>query len=390
MALLHHDSPLTGIHRWQRWKKGRVTVNEEILDRALRHAHYFERLKSHEVNQIIAYLNREVYPDMIRQVRARLKRAAIFGVETGPITTRRMREITAAVSQIVDEGYKIAYEKIETSMVDVGIHEANWQAQTLKESVPKVFNIDFNTPSPAMIRSAVTSRPFQTKLLGDTIRNITRKQGKAVTKALEKAIKMGAIEGETIEQIVRRIRGTKAMKYADGILTQPRRHVAALVRTSAGHVANRARAATLQENSDVMKGWQFVATLDGSTTEVCMGHDGDVYSIGSIKWQPPLHWGCRSTLVPVLKSWQELGIDAREIPETDRSSMDGYVPAKEKYPEWLKRQPIEFQNEALGIGRAQVFRRGLVDIKQFVNREGHPLTLRELLSLEAQIQAKLN
>jgi hypothetical protein len=33
----------------------------------------------------------------------------------------------------------------------------------------------------------------------------------------------------------------------------------------------------------------------------------------------------------VLKTWRELGIDADEVPQTTRASMDGQVPAKQTF-----------------------------------------------------------
>jgi SPP1 gp7 family putative phage head morphogenesis protein len=83
---------------------------------------------------------------------------------------------------------------------------------------------------------------------------------------------------------------------------------------------------------------------------------------------------CRSTIVPVLKSWKELGIDAPELSAGTRRDMDGKsISAKADYGEWLKGQSEKVQNEALGEAKAKLFRDNNLDMKDFVNRIGEPL-----------------
>jgi len=63
--------------------------------------------------------------------------------------------------------------------------------------------------------------------------------------------------------------------------------------------------------------------------------------------------------------------------------MDGQVPAKMTYNEWLKTKPAEFQNEVLGPNRAKLFRAGM-PVDRFVNRAGDKLTLDDLRKRDAE------
>jgi len=63
--------------------------------------------------------------------------------------------------------------------------------------------------------------------------------------------------------------------------------------------------------------------------------------------------------------------------------MNGQVPATLTYPQWLKRQPDDIQNEALGVTRAKLFRKGEVTVAAFTNRNGRLFTLDELRRREA-------
>jgi hypothetical protein len=112
-----------------------------------------------------------------------------------------------------------------------------------------------------------------------------------------------------------------------------------------------------------------------------MSLDGTTYPVDQGP-RPPAHHQCRSTTVPVVKSWKELGIDLKEAPPGTRASMNGQVPSKLTYPQWLKRQPAAIQREALGPTRAALFRSGRLTIDRFVDQRGRPLSLKQIRQRE--------
>ncbi len=94
---------------------------------------------------------------------------------------------------------------------------------------------------------------------------------------------------------------------------------------------------------------------------------------------PPLHFRCRCSMVPVLKTWEELGIDMQELPDGTWASMEGQVNDK-TFSDWLKRKESEtpgFADKTLGKGRAELFRDGKLTMDQMISG-GKPLTLGEL------------
>lgn len=97
--------------------------------------------------------------------------------------------------------------------------------------------------------------------------------------------------------------------------------------------------------------------------------------------QPPsAHWGCRSTLLPWLKTFDEIvpGLKV-EMPQGTRASMDGpQVPASDTYEDWLRGKDADFQNDLLGVGKARLFREGKASLLDMVDQSGRPLTLAEL------------
>lgn len=51
---------------------------------------------------------------------------------------------------------------------------------------------------------------------------------------------------------------------------------------------------------------------------------------------------------------------------------------REGYADWLRAQPAEVQDVALGPTRAKLFREGKLAVEKFVDPRGRPLTLQEL------------
>ena len=82
-------------------------------------------------------------------------------------------------------------------------------------------------------------------------------------------------------------------------------------------------------------------------------------------------------VAPVTKSWEELGIDKKEMPAGTRASMNGEVPDAVTYEGWFKDQDSAFQRRVLGSSRYELFQTGEVGITEFA-RNGRILTLAEL------------
>ncbi len=79
-------------------------------------------------------------------------------------------------------------------------------------------------------------------------------------------------------------------------------------RTKHTEVMNRARVDFFDE-SGVVAALQYSAILDDTTTDVCSELDGKIFDIGT-EPVPPLHFNCRSTLVPITK-FEAYKVDSR-------------------------------------------------------------------------------
>lgn len=92
---------------------------------------------------------------------------------------------------------------------------------------------------------------------------------------------------------------------------------------------------------------------------MCGLEDGRIYGPDEPRPQLPAHPGCRGLYTPILKSFRELGFDAAELPPSTRASMDGQVAEYETYKDWLAKTTDARRIEALGPGRAALYKQGL-------------------------------
>jgi hypothetical protein len=152
-------------------------------------------------------------------------------------------------------------------------------------------------------------------------------------------------------------------------------------------VAADARLATYRANGDIVKGVRHLSVLDGHTSKVCIAYSGASWDLDGnpingttlpFNGGPPRHWGCRSVLVPLTRSYRELGLDIDELPPGTRASDEGQVRADITMTEWLKSKPTAYVDDLLGPGRARLFLDGKITLQQMLNFQGFPLTLNQL------------
>lgn len=341
-----------------------MSANDDLFDLAVRHQVGLQRYSNATVRKMMALLNR-VDADIVAQMHHFDPDAV-----TGSWSAKRLERLLEAVRVVNRDAYNIVGKELTAELKALAAYEGVYQVNSLRSAMPVA--VDIVSPSAEQLYAAVNSRPFQGRVLKEWGRDL---EAGAFAKVRD-AIRQGFVEGQTTEQIIRRLRGTRANQFRNGILEINRRGAEAVVRTAINHTANTARQEIYKANADLVGSWRFVATLDARTTVGCAVLDGKTFSIGEGP-MPPRHYNCRSTTVPVTKSWRELGFDIDELPPGTRASMNGQVPASQTYQEWLKRQPVEVQDEVLGPTRGQLFRNGGVTLDRFED-DGRILTLDEL------------
>lgn len=349
------------------------SANEKIQDRTIRHSVFLERLKASEVIKVNKILNKEVYPDLLEKIEIQIARITQRGTDLGKGTLKRL--------QTLENFIKKSSEKMSTTIqtdlvVDLDLlarNELEWQVLAIRNSVG--FDLEMVIPNPGIVSAKAIRTPF----LGSNLEEWFETLAVSNQRRLNQAIRIGIVEGETTQQIVKRIRGSRALGFSDGVLKVTTNQAEAIARSAINHVTNQARLELFKENRDIIKGLQWTATLDSRTSVICAGLDGKVFKI-DVGPRPPAHVNCRSTMTAVLKSARQIGLN--KIPEGKRASINGQVPATLTYPQWLKGQPVAIQETVLGKTKAKLFRNGDLKIERFTNSSLKPLNLDELRKLE--------
>lgn len=339
----------------------RLTKEGQLLhDITVKFQVYLERLKAGEIRKI----------DVTIRAMDRAIVRAINELGTAPSRKRLDKALAALREQMNDLSDKQAEAYMKT-LRNFSKYALEYNTSTVNLVAPP--NAPAITPAAAASWSAILAAPIQAT--GDLMESFIGSWGASAIKKVEGAIRIGYAQGLTTEDIVRKVRGTKANNFRDGILGgATKREADAMVRTALQHVSSQAQQLVYDDNDDIIEGYIWISTLDSRTTSQCRSLDGKFFKMGKGP-QPPIHINCRSTTIPKIK-----GVDLLE--NTTRASKDGQVPASQSYYEWLKTMPKDFQTEVLGPTRAALFREGGLTAEQFarlnLDKNFQPLTLEEM------------
>lgn len=331
-----------------------MSTNDQIIEAMTRHQVMIQRLGSGNYKQLEPILER-----MSKDIQNRLALASTdFQIDRLQILLTEVNGIMVAGGTNIDD-----------ELTEILGDFAKYEVEFNKKMVTPLVTVEPVLPPLERLLAAVSNEPV-TLVTGKIVKPFTLKtmvslftDGKM--KEVESIIRAGFIEGRPIQQIVRdidRLFGKRA-----------KRQMATLVRTATNHIASQARREFVQANRELIEKEEWVSTLDGRTTLVCMGRDGEKYFVEEDPY-PPAHFGCRSVRVPIIKpNYSVFGTD-----RGTRASKDGPVSADLTYAGFLRKQSSSFQDDVLGPERAKLFRSGRVSIDRFTDDLGRTLTLDEL------------
>jgi SPP1 gp7 family putative phage head morphogenesis protein len=340
----------------------RLSKEGQLLhDVTVRFQVYLERLKAGEVKQM---------DSAIRQMDTAIRRV-LNEIGNSPARSRLEKQLVNMRKEMLD----IADKNAETYMKTLrkfSDYSLDFHTRTIELVLPAGAPALASTAN-AAAWAGVLASPIQAT--GTLLEDFVDSWGARTVQRVESAIRTGFAQGKTVDEITRIIRGTKANNFTDGILGGvTKREASAMVRTALQHVNNAAQQLVYEDNGDIIEGYIWISTLDSRTSQTCRSLDGEMFKLGKGP-VPPIHINCRSSTIPKVK-----GVDL--LSETTRASVDGQVSAKQTYYEWLKTQPADFQDDALGPVRGKLFREGGLSAEQFsrlsLDKNFQPLTLEEM------------
>jgi SPP1 gp7 family putative phage head morphogenesis protein len=296
------------------------------------------------------------------------------------LSQKGFEKLRDAIDLELQSTYKEVFNTSKRSLLDLVNDQISFTYQNIESAIGKIWKP--STPQRRVSDEIVLERP----LAGDK----TLAAGWAGVSAnektrLESVIRKGIAEGSTVEQIALEVR-------RGNVHTITRSQSKALVVTAITSVTAQADHEVYRANEKAIQGWQYVAVLDARTTPLCSHRDGHIYPIRDTAHLPPAHFNCRSTTVPVFKSWEDIGklegvaqVRRRNLQNLSKKQIafyDGQTPLRETYNDWLARQTTDVQLRHLGeYSKVELFRSGQLTVDKFTNPDGNSLGIRELRAM---------
>lgn len=275
---------------------------------------------------------------------ARIGKRVLELVSAVDLESAGRREVTALLAQVA-ETVKAAYNSISLaqreSVRELLAIEAEWASRIYGG----------REVSEAAIEQAMT----ELLVIGAPIAVVWQRAGASLSASIGDAIRQAVVSPAPVRDEIR------------DAVARARRGAQSIAETSTQAAATAGHVEAAQRNGAVAYRW--ISVLDGRTTEGCALRNGLVYGLDyqpighsiPIERPPPRHFGCRSILIGLLRMPREGDVD---FDQTFEQWANGLTPAE--------------QDDLLGMGRADLWRRGAITKRDLVDQRGRVLTLREL------------
>lgn len=200
--------------------------------------------------------------------------------------------------------------------------------------------VNFATIDKRGIEKAIKER-WDGRNYSDSVWNDKDKLIKTISTILPRSFSMGLNSRDLGDQIAKELGVSKNRGRT-------------LARTEINHICNQSTLDTYKMCG--VEQYEFLATLDMRTSEICRGMDGTIHKVSQAKTgvnYPPMHPNCRSTTIPHFED-----DDIEDRIARDESGKNIKVPRRMSQEEWiLSYVPEDDQERLLGF------------IKKFQNNE---------------------
>lgn len=347
-------------------------MNEQYLNQTIRRIVYLESLKQSEINKLTPHI--KAIDKLIKE--------KLLDDELTEMTIKSFNGVVTEIKQGVQAALIAYTDSVSVTLVDVAADSYAYEAKSIDAAFDgfKLASGIVVAEKAKVLEKLVKNTPLAVKgSEGKTVTDLFNELANNESNKYINHIKLARYEGKTNQQIVQMIRGTRKNGYKDGLMEVTSRQAKTIVRTTVQHAAMQGKAEFANDNADIIKGEQWLSTLDSLTSSQCRALDQRVFELGKGP-RPPLHHNCRSTVLIVLKDEY-----AGRGNINKRASKDGPVD-NESYYSWLNKQPKDFQDDVLGETRGKLLRSGGLSADKFaalqLDKNFKPLTLDEMRKKE--------
>lgn len=357
-------------------------IQQAILDAMTQHASYTSRLSSANVNEILEKFDKLSNDrlSVLRDLLESMTNAELTALSSAKYTTPALKEFKSTIDEWMTQITTQLQPMFVESAIALTAYEASYIYRLADKKAPAI-----NGKS---LYNQFKQKPYAGGMLIDQIfPNVSS----ALRKKLENTIRDGISQGQTTQQIVKRIKGTKALNYNDGILEATRKDITTEVRTARNHLANESYSSVY--NALGVEFVKFLSTLDGRTSPICVLNSDKIHPTNKPHPIPPLHRNCRSQLIPCdkdgnidgMRPFVESNKPVSKIPKDQREGIIGQVDANTTFAEFFANADKTFQRNWLGASRYKLYKEGKYPLSKFIDPlSGDKYTLAELKKMDEE------
>ena len=334
--------------------KRRITpgnVNGRLVEAVLRHRHYILRVENSVLVKLL-----QPFRDAQAEILSQLAR---LGAREGALTdfrlfqAARLREMEVRIQAALQFALGDMLRFSSEDFLAMATREIQIQNAFLRRYIPKGISLDLAGPDVLRLE-AIVNQPLGGLAWGDRM----RRNLQHLNFGMQRSLSLSVALGEGMGQAVTRLRKVAAELGTNRLAT--------ITRSEIQRIANHTAVDLYSRNSDVIKAIQVMETLDNRTCLICAAQDGKVFPVGTAAANlPPYHASCRGFAAPVVRSFEEMGLDPFDFPASTRASMNGQVADTIDYEQWFGVQSPSFQRQILGPSRFELFASGELKISEF-------------------------
>lgn len=285
------------------------------------------------------------------------------GVDSYGAQQNRLAKLIARTEEQITKVYQELTSRMEGYFQDL----ADIEEEDQRKRMLAIFGLDIG-------RSKIDADAML--ILGATLAGWFDQQAGNLQFRISRTLADGVLNGDTLDKLLDRIKGTKDTGFHDGPLEASKTEGEMVLRTAADTIPNEVSEAIAENNPEpepaeptqsatvIRYGWQQISVLDNRTTQICRAYAWKIWNMHfepvghklPYDGGPPRHANCRSHIVMIL--------------------LDD--PVKETtFKDWLNQKPQAAQDKIFGKKKMDMWRRGVITDTDLIRQRDRQLTLDE-------------
>lgn len=260
---------------------------------------------------------------------------------------RRAQKAMQAAREQLDDLGRLTGIRILRDVSQLAADAALWEERLAVSQLPGSLTVDWSRVD-ADALAAIVRRTSQ-QVTAST-RPLPAHQQAVMRQTLMRGITVGDNPRQAASLMLARL---------EGVFDGGRRRAETIARTELLDATRAAAHGARMANSDVLRGWMWMATKSARTCPACLAMDGQVFDLGTPG--PEGHPSCRCTAAPLTKSMRDLGFDVDEPVDIYQAGRD-----------WFDEQPEKVQAAIMGPERLRRLRDGSLSWDDIPLKKSNP------------------